>query len=170
MNSPPPPQFLGPIMKINIKNKRTVFMLLTYLKSNSNSILLKKKADWVAYLSQKNSVWFCKCKTITGLEAKKKKKACLFCSFCCCSFNSQMANVFIIQTLSIILFCIGIITPCTDSPSKTLVAALWHSGKSQGAESWPCTVVQDWPCHWNGAEWTLLLAMHKREYNRACST
>lgn len=53
---PPPPQFLGLILKMNIKNKRTVFILLTFLKSNSNSILLKKKADWVAYLSQKNSV------------------------------------------------------------------------------------------------------------------
>lgn len=123
---------------MNIKNKRTVFILLTFLKSNLNSILLKKKADWVAYVSQKNSVWLCKCKTITGLEAREKNpKAWVFCSFLLLFFNSQIANVFIIQTLSIILFHIGIITPSTDSPSETPAAAPWHGGESQGATSRP---------------------------------
>lgn len=163
-DSPPPLQFLGLILKMNIKNKRTVFILLTFLKSNSNSILLKKKADWVAYLSQKNSVWFRKCKTITGLEATGKKKSSSFCSFCCCFFNIQIANAFVIHMLNI-----GIITPCTDSPSETLVAALWHGRESQGTESWPHIMMEDWPCHRNGAEWTHV-GDAQREYNQARST
>lgn len=76
MNSSPPapPQFLGLIMKTNIKTKRTVPILPTFLKSNSNSVLLTKiKQTGLPGYLKTTQFDFANAKLLLALKPGKKR-------------------------------------------------------------------------------------------------